>query len=572
MDSDSIIRVLTPKRSSENRSKTISIREVEFAQSTFKPRTRNNNSTNNGNNPSKGNNIQNIQTLKPSVVVKGTTSTNDKGDSENPQNWSNSKKWLITIVISILGLSSTFASAAPSAAVERISETFNVSETVSVLVTSLYLCGYIAGPLIWAPLSEMVGRRWIFIITPFCYSIFQLGCSLNTNLQTILVSRFFSGLFATAPLTNSGGVFTDIWDPFGRSIAMTVFTAGTFIGPAMGPVVGNFIVSSKLGFRWVFWIMMIFGSICFILSVIFLPETFSPVLLSRRAKSLRLSTGNQSLYALHDRADFSIRSIIRRTIFRPIEMICTEPILLMVNVYMSITYGLMYTMLKAVPVIWSQTRGFTPSQMGLIFIGITIGAILSSILNLCLIRPLKELSIKWHGHPPCEFQLRGAMAAGPFLILGLFWLGWTGAYAVIPWYVPAIATIFLGMSFNLLFISLQSYLIEVYSSYAASALASNSFCRSFAGASFPLFTGQMFSKMGTQWALTLIGCISIIVAPSPFFFYKYGSRYRKESKFAPAIDLKLKETVENENLNNERQRSSTETDKQTTFDKVSSEA
>ncbi|CAH7688562.1 major facilitator superfamily domain-containing protein [Phakopsora pachyrhizi] len=481
-----------------------------------------------------------------------------EGDPDNPKCWSCSKKCIITLVVSILGLSSTFASAAPSSAIEKISEQFKVSETISALITSLYLCGYIAGPLIWAPLSEMVGRRPIFIITLFCYSIFQLGDALNTNIVTILISRFFSGFFATAPLTNSGGVFADIWDPFGRAISMTLFTTGTFIGPALGPVVGYFVASSSLGYRWIFWIMMIFGAICFILALFFLPETFSPVLLSKKAKSLRLSSGNQSFYAIHDKADFSAKSILRRTILRPIEMTCTEPILFMVNVYMAITYGLMYALLKAVPVIWTQIRGFKHVQMGLIFFGITIGAAISAFINLYLIRPLKKLSEKWHGHPPCEFQLRGAMVAGPFLTIGIFWLGWTGAYAVIPWYVPAIATIFIGIAFNLLFISLQSYLIEVYSSYSASALASTTFCRSFSGVAFPLFTGPMLAKMGTQWALTLIGCLSILVVPSPFFFHKYGTRFRKESKFAPAIDLKLRHLIENEA--NSSQRTSFEVD------------
>jgi hypothetical protein len=64
---------------------------------------------------------------------------------------------------------------------------------------------------------------------------------------------------------------------------------------------------------------------------------------------------------------------------------------------------------------------------------------------------------KWHGHPPCEMNLYGAMASGPLLVIGVLWLGWTGAYATIPWWVPALPTVLLGITwvFELDFIPLS---------------------------------------------------------------------------------------------------------------------
>ncbi|CAH7667894.1 major facilitator superfamily domain-containing protein [Phakopsora pachyrhizi] len=469
------------------------------------------------------------------------------GDPDDPKNWSKARRWWITIVCSTLSLSATFSSSAPSAATEAISQQFGTSTTSATLVTSLFLCGYVAGPLIWAPLSEMVGRRSIFLVTMFSFSVLQLGNAIGTtNLATIFAIRFLAGLFAAAPLTNCGGVIADIWDPVTRGKAITLFTASTFIGPVMGPVIGNFIVSSFLGFRWVFWIMMILSSASWLLALFNLPETYAPILLTRRAQKLRKATGNPMLHSLHEKVDFSLMGVLNRTIFRPFEMLATEPILAMVTLYLSIVYGLLYAMLEAFPVIFTDTHGLTANETGLVFIGIGIGVVLGALLNLYLIRPIKELSIKWHGHPPCEIQLRGSMAAGPFLVAGIFWLGWSGAYRAVPWFVPALATIFLGISFTLLFISSQSYLIEVYLMYSASALAANTICRSAVGAAFPLFTRQMFNGMGIQWAATLLGLVSLVIAPSPFFFYKYGPRFRSGSKFAPALDLKLRATVQAE--------------------------
>jgi MFS transporter, DHA1 family, multidrug resistance protein len=64
-----------------------------------------------------------------------------------------------------------------------------------------------------------------------------------------------------------------------------------------------------------------------------------------------------------------------------------------------------------------------------------------------------ELMKTWRGFPPPENRLFGAMIAGPCLVIGCFWLGWTGAYPSIPWYVPAMATILIGLSVSLVFMS-----------------------------------------------------------------------------------------------------------------------
>jgi MFS family permease len=76
------------------------------------------------------------------------------------------------------------------------------------------------GPLLWGPLSEIFGRRPIFIITFIAYIGFQVGCALSKNTASILVFRFLGGTFAAAPLTNSGALIADIWDGDHRGKAM----------------------------------------------------------------------------------------------------------------------------------------------------------------------------------------------------------------------------------------------------------------------------------------------------------------------------------------------------------------
>jgi hypothetical protein len=69
-------------------------------------------------------------------------------------------------------------------------------------------------------------------------------------------------------------------------------------------------------------------------------------------------------------------------------------------------------------------------------------------------------------------------------------------------------------------------------------------CRSAVAAAFPLFTVQMFQKLGINWACTLIGCIALLLSPSAFLFYRYGPQIRAKSKFAPCIDLKIAKEIQ----------------------------
>ena len=109
-------------------------------------------------------------------------------------------------------------------------------------------------------------------------------------------------------------------------------------------IVFGSLTTSTLGWRWVFWIMMIFAGTCTLLAFVFLPETYAPVILLRKAQRLRKASPekNAEVYAEHERSDWSIRGIIHRTIYRPIQMLIQEPILVLVTVYLSLVYGVLY--------------------------------------------------------------------------------------------------------------------------------------------------------------------------------------------------------------------------------------
>lgn len=151
------------------------------------------------------------------------------GDVENPKNWSKARRWYITLVSVSLVVNATFASSSPSGCLEGIASEFDVSVEASGLVITLFLLGYVFGPLFFAPLSEFYGRRYIFYITFSLYFIFNFLCAFAPNFGALLVGRFLTGTFASAPLSNAPGVLADIWGPLERGNAMALFRFVSFI-------------------------------------------------------------------------------------------------------------------------------------------------------------------------------------------------------------------------------------------------------------------------------------------------------------------------------------------------------
>ena len=159
-------------------------------------------------------------------------------DPENPLNWKVSKKWIITVSLGFMTFCVTFASSAFSNATVPVAREFGVSTEVTTLGTSLFVLGFAFGPLLWGPASEVFGRKRPLFIGYAIFAIFQIPVAVAQNLETIMLMRFFGGVFASAPLAIVGGSFVDFWGPVDRGVAVCVFASATFIGPVAGPIMG----------------------------------------------------------------------------------------------------------------------------------------------------------------------------------------------------------------------------------------------------------------------------------------------------------------------------------------------
>ena len=122
------------------------------------------------------------------------------------------KKLIISGVLVFFSLSATFASSIFSAGTVAIGEHFNVGREVVTLGTSLFVLGYAVGPSVFAPISELYGRRVPVIFAAFAFGIFNTAVAVAKDYQTLVISRFFAGFMGSSPLALCGAVFTDMFN------------------------------------------------------------------------------------------------------------------------------------------------------------------------------------------------------------------------------------------------------------------------------------------------------------------------------------------------------------------------
>jgi multidrug resistance protein len=464
-------------------------------------------------------------------------------DPRNPKEFSSFKKWMITMLVAIATLAITFVSSAYSGGMSEMATALNVSIELATLGLSLFVLGFAIGPLLWAPLSELYGRQILFFITYGAMTAFNAGAAASTNIQTLLILRFFAGAFGSSILTNGGGVIADLFSAKQRGLAISIYASAPFLGPALGPIVGGF-VGETIGWRWVLGIIAIFTGVVWILGFLLIPETYPPVLLRRRAAALSRAHRKVYLSKLEvERGKFSVIQAFKVNLLRPWLLLFLEPIVLLLSIYMAIIYGTLYMLFPALPIVFQEQRHWSSGIGGLVFIGVAVGMMIALIYtifdNIRYKRTTNAHIAKGEMGAPPEARLIPSMVGAVCIPIGLFWFAWTN-YTSIFWLVCVIALAPFGFGMVLVFLPVMNYLIDAYTIYAASALAANAVLRSLFGAAFPMFTSYMYDGLGIHWASSVPGFLALACVPFPFLFYKWGPYIRKKCKYAREAQEALK--------------------------------
>jgi multidrug resistance protein len=473
------------------------------------------------------------QTTSGSIKDPNIVTWDGKDDPANPKNWPFKRKWAATFVISSFTFISPVASSMVAPALDVIAKDLHITQSVELqLVLSIFVLAYAIGPLFLGPLSEMYGRVRVLQISNLWFLVFNIACGVSQTKSQMLAFRFLAGLGGSAPLAIGGGVLSDLFPAEQRGKAIAIYSLAPLLGPALGPIAGGFIAETTT-WRWAFYATSIATVLIQLSGVIFLQETYAPQLLHVKAKRLRKETGNEALKTEYEHPERTLLNSLRISFVRPFRLLGTQLIVQVMALFMAFQYGLMYLVLSTFSSLFVNKYHESVGISGLNYISLALGCFLgaqgAAPFNDRIYRYYKAKNNNV-GKP--EFRLLLLICAAPFLPTGLFIYGWTAEFHT-HWIWPNIGVVIFAIGIIVSFQCIQTYLIDAYVRYAASAIGAATVMRSLAGFGFPLFAPAMYKTLGYGWGNSVLGFVAIgIGLPAPVLLWFYGERLRVRSPFA----------------------------------------
>lgn len=466
-------------------------------------------------------------------------------DPENPYNWPLLQKVVFGFEIAFLTLSVYMGSAIYTPGIEFLMEDLGIDRVKATLPLTMFVIGYGIGPMVFSPLSEnaIFGRTSIYIITLFFFFILQIPQTFGVgthSIASLTILRFLSGIFASPALATGVASFGDVVTLPYLPVGIAFWSISAVCGPSMGPLVGSALVNATHGaWVWTFRFMMIISGFCFVILGFFLPESYSKTLLRRKAQRLRAVTGNQNIMSEGEieNKNMTVGELAVDILWRPFEIALFEPVVLLVDLYISLVYLILYLWFEAFPIVFLENYGFTLVELGATYVSVMVGVLFGAIFYIAIIYQIfTKKFFKGQGDDISpEIFMPLSILGSVLLTIGLFIFAWA-SNPHHHWMGPLVGAAIHCAGGFLIFQTLFNYLAMSFPRYMASVFAGNDLFRSVIAGCFPLFGTPMFKNLSIKnfpvaWGTTILGFISIAMIAIPVTFYALGEKLRARSKY-----------------------------------------
>ncbi|KAK3633522.1 hypothetical protein LTR56_015775 [Elasticomyces elasticus] len=452
------------------------------------------------------------------------------GDKENPFNWNVWYKRSITTMLNLMTLFIGLATTAYSSGINSMTRDFGVSAELGQVGLFTFNIACALAPMILAPFCEMVGRKVVYAGAYLCFTLLFIGLALGQNITTIIILRLFLGLFGCVGTILVGGTFDDMYEPLERGRPMAMFSFVAIFGTVAAPIYAGFI-DQALGWRWIEGIQGLANVPLLIAIFLFFPETRGGVALHKRAKQLRKATGDERYVAADDINTPSVKAMLKASSVKAVHMLATEPVVFAFGLWIAFCWAVVFLLLSAIPITFSEKRGWNEGVAGLPYISLCVGTTLGWAAHHYQRRKYEDLNADKSRKVLPESRLYGAMFGALFLPAGLFIYSFT-QYAYLSWVGPTIALAPIAFGIYFVFEGTYSYTADCYGTSAGSAIAGQGLMRNTLGAVTPLFASQFFHNVGSQYAGLILALFGTLLSTIPFVMFKYGHVLRARSKLA----------------------------------------
>ncbi|OAR04531.1 hypothetical protein LLEC1_02493 [Akanthomyces lecanii] len=136
-------------------------------------------------------------------------------------------------------------------------------------ISSSYMLATAASTLIWGKLSDVFGRKPALLFSNALFFIGSLLAALSVSMTMLIVGRVVQGIGGGGLIALTNICVGDLFSPRSRGAFYGVISGVWAVANSLGPIIGG-AFTSKLSWRWCFWINLPFDGLAFGLLVLFL--------------------------------------------------------------------------------------------------------------------------------------------------------------------------------------------------------------------------------------------------------------------------------------------------------------
>ena len=468
------------------------------------------------------------------------------------------QKNFIVLMSCLGGLFSPFSSSSILPALPVLASAYATPIPVINLSVTVFLVLQAIAPSLTGDLADMAGRRPAYLLSFLFVLTANVGLALQSNLVAFYILRCVQSVGSSGMYSLNSGVVADIATTAERGKYMGAAQSGIMLGPAIAPVVGG-ILTEYIGWRAIFWFLVIMAGLYLAIFGLFVPETarkivgngslpptvwFNKSVLNYFARRREAKAWTVEEVATR-RKDAEVLASKRRlrwpNPFKTLHIIAEKDCgCIMFTV--AIVYASWYTVTTTLATSIRSIYGLNTVQAGLCYLPFGVGAALAVFINGRVLdwnysRTCRRLGLsvdKRKGADLADFPIERARIdlVWPQLYIGcaaLIGYGWTlrsGTHLAAPLVLTFVIGVFMTTTYN----SLNILLVDLYPDSPSTASAANNLTRCLTAAGGSAVIEPTISSIGLGWAFTLVGMIVVAVSPMLYVVRKWGPVWREERR------------------------------------------
>jgi DHA1 family bicyclomycin/chloramphenicol resistance-like MFS transporter len=185
------------------------------------------------------------------------------------------KKFYLILILGLLSAIGPFSIDMYLPAFPDIAKGLNTTIAQVMLSLSSFFIGISAGQLIYGPLLERFGRKKPLYVGLFIYFLASLGCAMAATVNALIALRLLQALGGCVGMVAARAMVRDLFEVKENAKVFSMLMLVVAVSPIVAPTAGGYI-TSLLGWRWVFVMLMIVDVLIITGIYFLLPESKKP--------------------------------------------------------------------------------------------------------------------------------------------------------------------------------------------------------------------------------------------------------------------------------------------------------